>query len=121
VRQTSPLYLAAIPAPRGDARARDLTRLLDTWKSVAARLITAEAHALDCCDETYDQLTSIEEALQDRHPGMWVALESTLLTSLLPWQHDGAAIGAGDCLVCRRLATSGPPLDTPAPAVRSTL
>jgi hypothetical protein len=90
-------------------RRRDLHRLITSWWSLSARLITVQAHGGDEPDDLTDAIRAIEEALDSRHPLTWEAVQTDLLLALLNAEHagDGSTSSSG-CLVCRRLADSLP-------------
>ena len=91
-------------------RRRDLHRLLTSWWSLSARLITVQAHGgADEPDDLTDGIRAIEEALDSRHPLAWEAVQTDLLLALLNAEHrgDGSTSSSG-CLVCRRLGDGLP-------------
>jgi hypothetical protein len=90
-------------------RRRDMHRLLTSWWSLSARLLTVQAHGGDEPDDLTDAIRAIEEALVSRHPLTWEAVQTDLLLALLNAEHagDGATSSSG-CLVCRRLADGLP-------------
>jgi hypothetical protein len=90
-------------------RRRDVQRLITSWWSLGARLITVQAHGGDEPDDLTDAIRAIEEALDSRHPLTWEAVQTDLLLALLNADHvgDGSTSSSG-CLVCRRLADGLP-------------
>jgi hypothetical protein len=91
-------------------RRRDLHRLLTSWWSLSARLITVQAHGgADEPDDLTEAIRAIEEALDSRHPLAWEAVQTDLVLALLNAEHvgDGSTSSSG-CLVCRRLADGLP-------------
>jgi hypothetical protein len=91
-------------------RRRDLHRLLTSWWSLSARLLTVQAHGgADEPEDLTDAVRAIEEALDSRHPLTWEAVQTDLLLALLNTEHagDGSTSSSG-CLVCRRLADGLP-------------
>jgi hypothetical protein len=93
-------------------RRRDLQRLLTSWWSLSARLLTVQAHGgADELGDLTDAVRAIEEALDSRHPLTWEAVQTDLLLALLNAEHteDGSTSSSG-CVVCRRLADGLPDL-----------
>ena len=86
-------------------RRRDLHRLLTSWWSLSARLLTVQAHGGHEPDDLTDAIWAIEEALDTRHHLMWEAVQTDLLLYLLNAEHTGdRSNSSSGCLVCRRLA-----------------
>jgi hypothetical protein len=92
-------------APDPAHRRRDLHRLLTSWWTHNARLISVQAHGgADEPDDLTDAVRAIEDALSSRHPLMWEAVQTDLLLGLLTAEHpgDGSSSSSG-CLLCHRL------------------
>jgi hypothetical protein len=113
--QPKPLQsAAAIPAQRHRAVQSDLDRLVATWRSIAASMVSAEAHHRDD-SVLMHQLGLVEEAIQLRYPRDWRHLEPALLTAVLDWSHDGSPGAERLCMWCRKIAV-GLPIELPLPA-----
>jgi hypothetical protein len=104
------------PAPMQDPghgvghRRRDLHRLAASWRITASRYVSAEAHSRPDERSLGHTLFAIEDAIAERHPDAWSALEGVFLEALLTWAHDGDSAEA--CLICRRIR-NGLPLTAP--------
>jgi hypothetical protein len=86
-------------------RDRDLRRLLASWRQMAARYISVQAHSgLHSELALNDALAGIEAALHDRHRREWTRLEGRLMQLLLQFEHADPATPATTCIICRRIA-----------------